>query len=210
MSQLWGMLLLTVALCLDGFGVGVSYGMRRIGIPLPSLLVICLTSAAAMGATMVFGRVLGGFFPAAAARQAGAFVLIAVGFWLFLQPWFQKVIKNGAQEQKLLFRIPIPPLGVVIQIMREPVVADLDRSGEISLRESALLGAALAMDAFGAGFGAALAGTSLWICPLMALVKLVLVRTGQELGKRCSRTFFGDRAAYLPGLIIIALGLLEL
>jgi putative sporulation protein YtaF len=49
-------------------------------------------------------------------------------------------------------------LGLVIQIWKTPLAADVDRSGSISSTEAVLLGAALSFDSFGAGLGAALIG----------------------------------------------------
>lgn len=206
MLHLWTALILAAALSVDGFGVGVSYGIRKIKIPFRSLLVICLTSALAMTVSMVSGHVIGAFFSAVVARRVGAFILVLVGLWILIHAWGQNQGPDN-DGQRLLFRIAIPPLGVVVQILKEPAVADLDQSGEINVRESAFLGAALSMDAFGAGFGAALAGFSLLICPLTALVQLFFVYGGLRLGKRCGLGFMGEKVAFIPGLVILGIGL---
>jgi putative sporulation protein YtaF len=209
MSHLWTALVLAVALSLDGLGVGVSYGIRKIRIPLQSLTVICLTSALAMTVSMVSGHAIGAFFSALVARRIGAAILIGVALWILAHAWRQSQDRPG-DEQRLLFQIAIPPLGVVVQILREPHAADLDQSGEINLKESAFLGAALAMDSFGAGFGAALAGFSLYICPLTALIQLLFVSAGLQLGKWCCPASVREKAAFIPGLVILAIGLMKI
>lgn len=52
-------------------------------------------------------------------------------------------------------------------VLTRPKEADLDKSGIISINESILLGFALALDAFGAGIGAAMLGYSPLITALL-------------------------------------------
>lgn len=44
LSPLFSLLLLAFALSLDGFGVGITYGLRKMKIPLLSVLIISLCS----------------------------------------------------------------------------------------------------------------------------------------------------------------------
>ena len=209
-----------VALSLDGFGVGVAYGMRKIKIPVLSLIVISLTSSTAIGVSMLSGHLVSRFISNEFAESVGALILIFVGIWLLIQTRKQNNNQgppgrdqsninpepDGNQEPIVNFRIRF--LGVVIQILREPTVADFDKSGCISAREAILLGLALAMDALGAGFGAAMSGFHPMLTPLVVgLVKFVLVNLGLFMGRNYAANWLGSRAAALPGWVLILLGI---
>ena len=58
--------------------------------------------------------------------------------------------KEEPKQEEKVWKLEIASLGLVIQILRKPTVADFDKSGTISAGE-ALLGIALSVDSFGAG-----------------------------------------------------------
>ena len=106
----------------------------------------------------------------------------------------------------------IKPLGIIIQILKEPSTADFDSSGVIGFKEAFFLGLALAVGAFGAGIGIAMAGYSiLFTAVSVGVLKFLLVSTGLLMG-----TYFikSERwqyfASVLTGLILLALGFIEL
>lgn len=228
------MLLLTVlafavALSLDGFGVGVAYGIRRIKIPFTSLVVISLTSSAAIGVSMLFGHLVARYVSLTAAKYLGAAILIGVGIWVLINTWRglpeggganispdttpveKPSIDTGAAPESVRRVLKIRlPFGLVIEIIREPARADLDKSGVISAREAMLLGLALAMDALGAGFGAAMTGFEpVLTVPVVGLTKFCLVGLGCMLGRRYAANWLGDRAATIPGWVLIGLGIMR-
>ncbi len=209
-----------VALSLDGFGVGVSYGIRRIRIPLLSLVVISLTSSLAISVSMMSGHLVAGHVSAVAAEIIGAAILIGVGIWVLTQTWHSHRMDKGVEalaevvpepeSDRQVLKIRLKPFGLVIQILKEPVKADLDKSGTISAHEAMLLGLALAMDALGAGFGAAMTGFSPFVTvPVVGLTKFLLVGFGCMIGRRYAANWLGDRAATIPGWVLIGLGLLR-
>jgi putative sporulation protein YtaF len=87
-----------------------------------------------------------------------------LGSWVLLQT--RRANRAGAESDQensvnRMIRIHIRPLGLVIQILKEPARADQDSSGAISPQESIFLGTALAMDAFAAGFAVSMLGFSI-------------------------------------------------
>ena len=203
---MWSIIVFSVALSLDGFGVGLAYGLRKIRIPLPSFLVICLSSATAVAFSMLLGRFIASCVSGEAAELIGAFSLIAVGTWILLQNFVRNIMPAS-----VVYQMSVPGLGIMIKILKEPEEADLDQSGEISIKEAFFLGMALAMDALGAGFGAAMSGFSPLLTILfVALAKLILVAGGLFLGNQYSLEKVKGEASLVPGGIIIFLGLKKL
>ncbi|MDD2212315.1 MAG: sporulation membrane protein YtaF [Clostridia bacterium] len=197
--------LFALALSMDGFGMGLSYGLRRIKISFPPLFIICLFSALIIVFSMTLGKALALFLPDRAAAFLGALILIVVGMWIILQNYFLNLVDCH------VYCLKIPYWGIMINILKEPVRADLNKSGEIDLKEAFFLGFALSMDALGAGFGAAMSGYSLVLTAVMvAIAEFMMINLGILIGKRLQIKRLKKAATLLPGGIIIFLGLTKL
>jgi putative Mn2+ efflux pump MntP len=107
--------------------------------------------------------------------------------------------------------IELKRLGLVIQILKTPAAADLDRSGIISPMEAAWLGLALSLDAFGAGIGAAFIGyTPLLTSLIIALSCGTFIYCGLRVGFMYSNVSWIRRLSVLPGCMLILMGFLKL
>lgn len=199
-------ILFSIAVSLDGFGVGLSYGMRGIKIPKLSFLIICMSSVIAISISMCLGSVVAFLLPISFAEKLGAVLLIMVGAWILIQNFVTNIIPDFK-----CYTIKFQSLGLIIDILKEPVEADLDNSGSISINEAIFLGIALAMDAFGAGFAAAISGYSLMYIPaFVAASKFIMVSLGLYLGKAFGIDKLKGRLTLIPGGLIILLGLANL
>ncbi|WP_081833596.1 manganese efflux pump [Geomicrobium sp. JCM 19055] len=70
---------------------------------------------------------------------------------------------------------------MVIQILKKPTAADVDNSGTISVKEAVLLGVALSLDAFGAGFGASMLGYSVvWFALIVSIMCVTFLVIGKK------------------------------
>ncbi|HZK52990.1 MAG TPA: manganese efflux pump [Desulfosporosinus sp.] len=211
-------MLMAVALSLDGFGVGLAYGLRRILIPISSLIAIALCTVFAMGISMLFGSWVTSWLSFIPARSLGATIILALGV-----VQLSRAIWNGRGETfpqavpamavvlpkpvlEPVFRFQLSLFGFVIQVLKTPDIADVDGSGGISLRESLLLGSALAMDAFASGIGAAMAGMTLSVIGIVALTQVMMLRLGQQMAGKIPEKWIA-KAEYLPGIVLILVGL---
>jgi len=215
--EFFTLILFALALNMDTFATGVAYGIRRIKIPFSSLLIISGLSVLAITLSMLAGNVLAGFFSEAFAQRLGGIILLLIGIWFFLQSLGKNIIRGSGEAGatgeggKTLLHIRIYSLGLVIHVLREPHRADLDRSGEISAREALLLGTALAMDSFGAGFAACLLGFDpVLTAALVGGGHIALTYLGLLAGRGFSATWLGKQLSVLPGCILILLGLARL
>ncbi|MCD5407039.1 MAG: sporulation membrane protein YtaF [Desulfotomaculum sp.] len=214
--ELIAIIIFALALNMDAFGTGIAYGIRRIKIPFNSVLIISLMSVIAISISMIAGHLLTGILSESLARQLGGILLIILGIWLLIQ--CRPNSKNGTAKQhqkeklqKTVLKLRLKMLGLVIQVLREPVKADLDKSGVISSREALLLGYALALDAFGAGFAVAMIGFNLIITVVVVgLGHILMIYSGLILGSRFIATNIGPKMAVIPGLILIIIGIFKL
>jgi putative sporulation protein YtaF len=201
------LLTLIFALSLDGLLVGVAYSLRQIKLPFLAYFLVGLTTSALMGLAALAGGALRTQIGPADGKLLGGYLLLGVGLWQLAQSWQQK-LASRTTDQIALFRLK--PLGLVVQILRDPEVADLNFSGSIDFREALLLGVALGLDALGAGFAAALSHLSMWAIPLTGICAMAMLALGSVLGKLLESVGVTRWGWAAPGLILIVLGLLQL
>ncbi|HWR56906.1 MAG TPA: sporulation membrane protein YtaF [Negativicutes bacterium] len=204
-------LLFAVAISLDGLGAGVAYGLKNIRIPFLSLTVVGAVTAAMMGFATAAAGWLGGLVAPRTAYCTGALLLIALGFWSILQEWLKQYLP---EEEALIpgaqIKLDLGFLRLVIQVFKRPVEADVDHSGELCGGEAFVLGLALALDALVAGFAAALTGgIALGTVLAVAAVQMAFIFFGARLAAAALPAELQNKFPYIPGGILILLGLLR-
>lgn len=201
-----GLFFLVIAVSLDGFGVGVTYGMRKIRVPLLGLLIIMLCSGIIVLLAMTTGNVLRAFISPDCAQVLGGTILILLGcFSLYniIRPKQEAEAKTSDSKSR--------KQNIFKTILTTPDKADLDQSGIISPNEAVLLGAALALDAFGAGIGASMLGYSPIITAvLIAFMSGLFVFFGIQTGMLLAKNRYMQRLTYVPPVLLIALGIFNI
>ncbi|MEN1967441.1 sporulation membrane protein YtaF [Lentibacillus sp. N15] len=198
-----GLFFLVIAVSLDGFGVGIAYGMRRIRIPLPALLIIMLCSGIIVLISMTIGSVLTAFISAKAAKIIGGMILVVIGLFCL---W--NVTRSKPEETNDQIEDKESQLSQFRSVLKEPQQADLDQSGMISNKEAFLLGFALALDAFGAGLSAAMVGYSPFLTAgLIAFMSGLLVYCGTNVGIFLSNNRWVKKLTLVPPFLLISLGI---
>lgn len=215
--MIFSIALLAVSLSLDALFVGFAYGLKGTRIPLKSKLIISFFSVIYAGAALFAGKSLSLFLSPTAGKFIGAGILALIGVSMIVKPLIKKHSDKSDSENedefKTLARIFIRSLGITIQILKNPQVGDLDRSGVIDTKESLLLGLALSIDAIGVGIGSALSGLSSWQIPLViGLCQLFFLSAGLFAGKHLSffKTSDDKFTTLIPGLCLIALSVARL
>ncbi|MFB5267397.1 sporulation membrane protein YtaF [Paenibacillus enshidis] len=223
----FSLLLLAFALSLDSFGVGVTYGLRKMRIPIGSILIICLCSGLIIMVSMQAGTLLMRFLSPVFTSLLGAVILIGIGCWSLIHSVQSGANKEEAREAilhekeleseaaegsgKMLFSMELRKIGLVIHILRSPSAADTDRSGSISAQEAIWLGMALSLDSFGAGLGAAMLGyNSLLTALTIAVFSGLFLIMGMKAGFRLAAFRFMKVFSVLPALLLIIMGMMKL
>jgi putative sporulation protein YtaF len=216
-------LVIALAVSMDSFGVGMAYGLKKIRIPLLSLGIIAFCTGLAMAVSMLFGHLIAGSLTVVTPNTAGAGILIAIGCFHLVQSARKRgqvevlpVMSTMAREYqadtgsyKTILKINLNLLGLVIQVLKTPDAADLDRSGIISPGESFLLGTALALDAFAAGLAATMTGVPYIVIGLVAVMAAFMVWAGQIIMGRLPAGFLA-KTRFLPGVMLVFIGILKI
>lgn len=208
--ELISSILFGLAVSADGFAAGMAYGVKKIKIPLFSLMVIALASALAVTISMLCGKGLAMALSPELASRLGALTIMVLGSYFILQALGEKISKIEAEAEQPIVTVCIKPLGIIIQILKEPARADFDRSGTISTREAFFLGLALALDAMGAGIGVAMTGLNIFYTVLaVGVLKFILVNLGLLIGAFFNQAWIKSLSAVISGLIFIIIGISE-
>ncbi|WP_342541077.1 sporulation membrane protein YtaF [Heyndrickxia sp. FSL K6-6286] len=201
--------LMAFAVSLDNFSAGFTYGLRKMKIPIKSILIIAICSGLSLGIACVFGRILQSFIDHNLANRLGGIILILIGIWVLYQ-FFKPEKVSTKEDEKVVLNVEIRSLGVVINILKKPTSADFDNSGAINGIEAFMLGFALSLDAFGAGIGAAMLGYSpTYLSILVALMSFLFVTGGLKLGKMFSHLNWMQKISFLPGVLLILIGVFK-
>ena len=178
-----------------------------------------MASAVMILLSMQIGVWISYFLPTNASKWIGSIILIGIGVWAIIQVVRKKDVEEETkieqktfinEEGKQIISIEIKTLGLVIQILKAPMKADMDKSGVISATEATLLGTALSLDAFGAGLGASLIGFNPLITALLiAIMSGIFILFGLNVGFLYSGKEWLHKFTILPGLILIIIGIIK-
>lgn len=203
--------LLVLAVSIDGFSAGLSFGLRKMVIPLYSLLIICVLSSLAAACSMLIGSRVALLIPASWLSSAGGAVLIVLGVYIALSDLRQGRRALLPEQETTVVENSSSSLRILAKISKCPDKADLDCSGELSAREAALLGLVLSADVFGAGVGASLIGLPVFLTALAAgAAQLLLIPLGAECGRLMSGLVPLKMTSLWAGFILIFVGLINM
>ncbi|TXK76949.1 manganese efflux pump [Paenibacillus sp. N3.4] len=175
---------------LDNLGIGVSYGSRSIRIPFISNLMIAILSMLCSYVSIACGQFTAQFIPVQFVNTLGGMLIVGIGLW-------------GMLSDHLKTKRP--------ELLRNPSKADVDGNNIISVRESFMLGTALALNCIASGFGAGISGMSAWATVLaIGLFSLITVAVGIRVGTRIARTWLGKYANAIGGTLLVLIGCYEI
>ncbi|RSL32974.1 sporulation membrane protein YtaF [Salibacterium salarium] len=212
MTAFFSLCLLAFAVSVDSFGAGLAYGLRGLKLPFYSLLCISLCSSVSVLFGGMAAALMTRYVPDPITEAMGGFILIAIGIWAVIQ-----VLKDGNGSQKPVENektTRTEPKGTweqLVFIMKKPDEADIDHSGTINTKEAVFLGTALSLDAFGAGTASAFLGlSSIALAVTVGLMCAVFLSGGMSGGRKLAGTRIVQKLSFLPGVLLICLGVWNL
>lgn len=194
--QFFSIMLFAVSSNLDNLIIGVSYGIKKIRIPLLSNLVIAFMAFAGTLLSMLCGEHITKWLPAGAANAIGSILLIGIGLSGLIQYGYNRRRRKPDDVQW-----PI----------HAPEKYDKNSDKTLELKETVSLGAALTVNNIGLGVGASMSGLSVWkTAAVSSFFCIALMLLGNCIGKRCASKRFEKYSEIISGVIIILLGIFEL
>ena len=122
---------ISAAASVDSFSAVLAYSAAGIRIPSRSLWALGLISGGLLGGSILAGSCLGELN--AAVQTAGALLLILLGAIRLAGDWLRRFAARLAVQGPYTFSAW--DLRFILSVYLDPVQADTDRSGELTLRE---------------------------------------------------------------------------
>lgn len=178
------MILISVALSIDAFAVGISYGVQKVKIEPKAFAIVGLISMLIMSLSLRIGKQMSYFFPEDVIRIIGVSILVLLGM-----SFIRKSLYAEKQQQAM---------------------CDYDRSKDISWIEGIAVGVAISIDTISVAIGLSASGFySLFIPWIAGMMQILFLLGGCICGKNLrvqklnSEKYCGILSGFL--LIVIAI-----
>lgn len=204
-------ILIAIAICIDSFALGITYGIKKIKIPKLPILIINIITICVLGVSVLSGQIVRQFISHFTASLLSCIILVALGAFFMLEGYIKHVVANNKDgiEQKL-FCLHIPKLGIIIDIALDVTKADIDISGDIDIKEAIYIGIILSIDSLCAGFGYAMGDVNiLYFLTIVFFINLASIMYGLLLGKKIENYRANLKTSLIPGIILITVGILK-
>ncbi|AXI00732.1 sporulation membrane protein YtaF [Sporosarcina sp. PTS2304] len=182
---------------IDNFGVGLSYGVQKVRVPIVSNLLIAVICFIFSIVGIISGVWIAELLPGSWPDIVAFAVLSLIGIRIMMIAFRQQ---NRSRSS----------------VLSEPEKMDFDKSSHISLGEALLLGVALSANALTNGVGAGLLELSAVAIAFSAAVgSYVTLWAGVELGNRLSNFHIGKMTVgqfgtFMSGIIILLIAITRL
>ncbi|MGL5512429.1 MAG: manganese efflux pump [Sporomusa sp.] len=205
-------LLLGLAVSIDGFVAGIAYGLRNIRMPFTSLIIVGVVASICTAIALVMAYMVGQLIDTDIAMAIGAALLILLGLFSLFQQYLARGVASYEVDGEVTARKLTFSLGrLVFSIIAKPETADVDKLGFISSLEAVFLGLAVGADAMVGTFAAALMGSLPLYTPLViGLIHMICIAGGYYASRNFVSERLKEKFPYLPGTLLIILGLLRL
>lgn len=212
------MLFLAVSSSIDSFGIGITYGIRNTKISNLAKFVLFVISFVVSFFAVYFGDFLKDFLPDYIANYIGCILLIVLGGFVCFQAMRNTTVKDNKVYDEIftepkIYRFFIKFLGITIQIIKDPISSDLDKSNLIDGKEAIFLGVALSLDSFAIGISSGILGIHSFVFPILVSVfQLIFISLGNLFGNSLHN--FSKIPEYvwsiISGVLLIIIGIIKL
>lgn len=200
--------LLVIAVCIDAFATSVTYGIRKISIPVFSAIVISSIGTTFLGISLYLAGLVQKFIPASLCMTLSVILLIFLGVVSLFQSTIKSYLKKHKGQKNM--RFSLFDISFVVEIMFDETKADADNSKVLSAKEALLLAVALSVDSLATGFSAGLAAPNFSGIVLLCLViGFISVRIGCVIGKKISEKS-NLNLSWTSGVVLILLALTKI
>ena len=199
-------LLLVSSICIDAFVASMAYGSNKIKIPIISSIVISIVGSVILGISLFVGGLIKDFLPVTLPIALSFSILMILGIYRLFESLFKNYIQKHLNKEKS-FTFRLFDFNFILQVYADEIKADLDKSKELSVKESLYLAIALSFDSLAVGFGSSLAGggyiQTILLCFLIGFLAVIV---GSFIGKKLVEKS-NINLSWLSGAILMVLAI---
>lgn len=211
------LLVLALALSIDAFGIGISYGVRKINFKISSLVIISFIALLFSSISIWLGTVIASVFSKNITSFISILILVILGLFIIKKGIEKDDVKpissyTKNNEHKNIYSLFIKSLGITINIIKTPSICDLNNSLKIDPKEALYLGIALSLDCIGTSIAISSFEKCTFLFPIFIVIfQLTFLLLGTFLGKKTIVKFLDEsKISITSGLILITIGFLRL
>lgn len=221
--MLFNVLILAFSSSIDSFGIGITYGLRKIKLSFLSSITLFIISILITSSSILIGKNLNYILPQFITSLIGSLLLILMGSLILFQVINKKENKPISKfqtsnsfaygESQKIYKFFIKFLGITIQIIKDPISSDLDNSKKIDIKEATYLGITLSIDSFCIGIGSSILGISSILFPiLVSIFQIIFLSLGRLFAIKVGQnTKIPDNTWNLvSGILLIFIGISKL
>lgn len=199
-------LLLVSSICIDAFVASMAYGSNKIKIPIISSIVISIVGSVILGISLFIGGLIKDFLPGTLPITLSFSILMVLGIYRLFESLFKTYIQKHLNKEKS-FSFRLFDFNFILQVYADETKADLDKSKELSVKESLYLAIALSFDSLAVGFGSSLASSAyIQTILLCFLIGFLAVIVGSFIGKKLVEKS-NINLSWLSGVILMVLAI---
>lgn len=194
-------LLFSLSSNLDNLVVGIAYGLKQIRIGMIPNLIIALVTSTGTFLSMLVGIYITNFLSLTVANRLGAGVIIILGIYFVTQSIIKFYKNNNSKELALKD---------IYDMIDYAEKSDIDKSGDINMKEAFLVALGLTFNNLAAGVAASITGVSVPFTVIVTLIlSIILITFGEILGSNIIGAILGKYAPLISGILLIILGIIE-
>lgn len=201
-ALIFSALLFSLSSNLDNIVVGIAYGIKKINIKFFPNLIIALVTTTGTFLSMTVGEFISRYLPHYFANIIGASAIILLGLYFTIQSLRKIISKKESKD------LALRDVESMIEYADE---SDLDKSGDINLKEAFLIALGLTFNNLGTGIAASVTGVNIQVTVLCTFIFSILtILLGDLLGNHVLGKFLGKYAPLISGVLLILLGIFEI
>lgn len=194
-------ILFSLSANLDNFVVGFAYGVKKIEISFYINLLIAILTSVGTTISLVLGNLLYYILPKFIVDLLGSLIIILIGLYFLIQSLIKHKKKKTAKE------VALKDVKAMLVYAEK---TDIDKSGDIDIKEGLLIGLGLSINNFGVGIAFSLTGVNIFITSFFSFIfSLFTLSIGVKLGKKLLGKNIGDLSPYISSILLIILGIIE-
>lgn len=205
-------IILAISASIDSFGVGITYGIKKTKISISAIIVLLILSIFFASVSITFGNILSSYISPSISSIIGASILILIGIFILYGAIFknEKISKSKSEHKEYSFFIKF--LGIAVNIIKDPINSDFDKSNKIDIKEAIFLGIAMSLDSISIGFGCSTIGINSFLFTLLtSFFQILFLCAGKLLGKKISSISSIPQNIWniISGVILICMGVIK-
>ena len=202
--------ILAFSASIDSFGVGITYGIKKTKISFGAIFILFVLSLFMTSLSIIFGNIISAFISANFTTIVGALMLCGIGTFIIygaVNNKNKRIYKKINKHKEYNFFINF--LGITINIIKNPISSDFDKSNIIDIKEAIFLALALSLDSISIGFAGSTIGINSFIFPLLiSIFQILFLCIGKFLGNKISKISNIPNIIWniVSGIILIFIG----